>query len=210
MPESVSKTPKPQGYHHGDLRRALLMSARALIDEGGDTALTLRRVAQQAGVSASAPYRHFADREALLAAAMCEGFDELTAELEQAYAHAASPIEAFLSVGHAYLGFAVKAPKLYRIMFGSTCERLFHDELRAAGERAFAVVVKAAVDCSKHGLTGNKDPQHIALAGWSMVHGLASLHTDGVRGLVQPGDLSEAANALFALLMEGIAPRELP
>ncbi|MGY0504709.1 TetR/AcrR family transcriptional regulator [Luteimonas sp. e5] len=199
--------PKPQGYHHGDLRRALLIAARQMVDEGGGQALTLRGAAQRAGVSAAAPYRHFADREALLAATMSEGFDELARVTDAARAAAADPVDAYLAVGRAYLRFAAAHPLLYRLMFGVECNKPEYPDLLAAGQRAFGVVLQAARDCADAGLIGTRPPEQVALAGWSMVHGLASLHVDGVLGLVLSMPLPDAAEALFQVLTEGVRPR---
>lgn len=207
VPRTKTRIPKPQGYHHGDLRRALLMSARQMVEKDGAQALTLRGAAQKAGVSAAAPYRHFEDRDALLAAVITEGFDELTAATEAARTAASDPVTAYLSVGEAYLGFAAMHPSLYRLMFGIDCHKPNYPELLQAGQRAFGVVLHAAQDCSAAGLTGVRPPEHIALAGWSMVHGLASLHVDGVLGLVLPVPLPDAAAALFSILTDGVKPR---
>ena len=207
VPRKKTRIPKPQGYHHGDLHRALLMAARQMVEDGGAQALTLRGAAQKAGVSAAAPYRHFEDRDALLAAVITEGFDELTAATEAARTAASDPVSAYLAVGEAYLGFAATHPSLYRLMFGIDCHKPSYPELLQAGQRAFGVVLKAARECSAAGLTGERPAEHIALAGWSMVHGLASLHVDGVLGLVLPVPLPDAAAALFAILTDGVKPR---
>lgn len=201
------RIPKPQGYHHGDLRRALLMAARQMVEEGGAQALTLRGAAQKAGVSAAAPYRHFADRDALLAEVIIEGFDELTAATEAARVAANDPGSAYLAVGEAYLRFAAMHPSLYRLMFGIERHKPDYPALLASGQRAFGVVLRAAQECSTAGLTGSRLPEHVALAGWSMVHGLASLHVDGVLGLVLPVPLPDAAAALFSILTDGVKPR---
>ena len=206
-PGKKPRIPRPQGYHHGDLRRALLIAARQMVEEGGSQALTLRGAAQRAGVSSAAPYRHFADRESLLAATMAEGFDELAAATDAARAAAPDPVQAYLAVGRAYLGFAAAHPLLYRLMFGVECNKPEYPELLAAGERAFGVVLQAARDCAEAGLIGTRAPEQVALAGWSMVHGLASLHVDGVLGLVLPMPLPDAAEALFQVLVEGVRPR---
>ncbi|MBE2210522.1 MAG: TetR/AcrR family transcriptional regulator [Xanthomonadaceae bacterium] len=206
-PRKKTRIPKPQGYHHGDLQRALLIAARQMVDEGGAQALTLRGAAQKAGVSAAAPYRHFTDRDALLAAVITEGFDELTAATEAARAAAGDPVSAYLAVGEAYLGFAAVHPSLYRLMFGIECHKPDYPALLEAGQRAFGVVLRAAQDCGAAGLIGTRPPEQVALAGWTMVHGLASLHVDGVLSLVLPVPLPDAAAALFSILTEGVRPR---
>ena len=201
------RIPKPQGYHHGDLRRALIMAARHMVEDGGAQALTLRGAALRAGVSAAAPYRHFEDRDALLAAVITEGFDELTAATEAARSSAGDPLSAYLAVGEAYLGFAAMHPSLYQLMFGVECHKPDYPALLEAGQLAFGVVLQAARDCGDAGLIGSRPPEQVALAGWTMVHGLASLHVDGVLGLVLPVPLPDAAAALFSILTDGVRPR---
>lgn len=199
--------PGPQGYHHGDLRRALLLAARQLVDHGGSSALTLRAAAQQAGVSPAAPYRHFEDRDALLAAVLAEGFRELAAATDAARIAASAPVDSFLAVGSAYLQFADSHPQLYRLMFGPECNKLQHPDLLEAGQEAFGVVLRAAHECAAAGLVGTRSPDDVALAGWSVVHGLASLQADGVLERVTQRPLPDVAQALFAILVEGITPR---
>ncbi|MBW8822960.1 MAG: TetR/AcrR family transcriptional regulator [Xanthomonadales bacterium] len=207
MTRRSTPIPRPQGYHHGDLRRALLLAARKLVELGGSPALTLRAAAQQAGVSPAAPYRHFEDRDALLAAVLAEGFRELAATLEAARVSVPAPIDSYLAVGSAYLQFAAGNPRLYRLMFGSECNKLQYPDLLEAGQEAFAVVVRAAHQCAAAGLAGSHSPDDVALAGWSVVHGLASLQTDGVLERVTPRPLPDVAQALFSILVGGVVPR---
>lgn len=194
------------GYHHGDLRAALLQAGRALIE--ADAALTLRGAAEMAGVSAAAPYRHFADRDAFIAAILAEGFRELAQATEAGRAAALDPVAAYLAVGSAYLGFAAAHPGLYRRMFGPDLHKPGFADLRASEQLAFDVVHRAAQACADAGLLGERPALHVALAGWTMVHGLASLHIDGTMALVHPRhELSATAQALFGVLVEGIRPR---
>ncbi len=152
---STSKEP----YHHGDLRPALLAAAEALLVAGGPAGLSLRAVARAAGVSHNAPYRHFASREALLAALAAEGFGRLGAALRQAGGLAGQ--------GRAYLAFAAEHPALYRLMFGAELQGTSHPALREAAAGAFAALAGVAADRST------------ALAAWALVHGLAGLRADG-------------------------------
>ncbi|WP_165782336.1 TetR/AcrR family transcriptional regulator [Solilutibacter silvestris] len=199
--------PRPQGYHHGDLRRALLMAARQLVDQGGTSALTLRAAAQHAGVSPAAPYRHFEDRDALLAAVLAEGFRELASTTEAARVAATTPIDSYLAVGRAYLQFAAGHPQLYSLMFGPECNKLQHPDLLDAGQEAFAVVLRTARECVEAGMAGTHSADDVALAGWSVVHGLASLQGDGVLGRITQRPLPDVAQALFTILVNGVAPR---
>jgi AcrR family transcriptional regulator len=159
-------------YHHGDLPSALIAAARALLAEGGTEALSLRGVARRAGVSAMAPYRHFPDKEALLAAVAADGFQDLAAVLEAAD-QSAPPDQALLEQGVAYVCFACTHPALFRLMFGpprnGAHPKLRHDEALAHSVLARRVAAE----------TPEPLRQSRTLACWSVVHGLASLIIDG-------------------------------
>src|SRR5271170_5574322 len=106
-------------YHHGDLRAALVKAAAAEIERGGYENLSLRELAESLGVSRAAPYRHFADRRALLAAVAAEGFDELTVIYRGVIAREKTPPARLTAAGRAYLAFATERPQLFRLMFVS-------------------------------------------------------------------------------------------
>lgn len=194
-------------YHHGDLRQALLAAAHQLLEQGGSGALTLRAAAQSAGVSAAAPYRHFADREALLAAALREGFEDMAQALRAAREAGSDPVDAYLAVGRAYLAFAAAHPRLYSVMFSAEFERVLYPELLDAGRAAFGEVLTAANALGDARLIGTRSAEDVALAGWTTVHGLASVQIDGLLAQVLPVDPAQAAERLFSILIEGIAPR---
>jgi len=161
-----------RAYHHGDLPAALIAAARELLAEDGTEALSLRAVARRAGVSAMAPYRHFQDKEALLAAVAADGFREFAATLEVAD-RSVPPDRALLEQGVAYVRFACDQPALFRLMFGPPRQgahpALKHDEAQAHGVLAARVAAETPA------------PARTArvLACWSVVHGLASLIIDG-------------------------------
>jgi len=194
-------------YHHGDLPRALVEAAQQLIESRGYARLTLRETAQAAGVSVAAPYRHFADREALLAAVLVDGFRELASRTDSARRAASDAMTGLVAVGLAYVAFAADHPSIYRLMFGPECDKSAHPELMAAGHEALAVLMDAVAACKAAGLIGNADVQQVALAGWSLSHGLASLHADGILAAAMPGDLDATARALMRILVEGVRPR---
>jgi len=202
-----SKKPLKAGYHHGDLPRALLEAAQRLIEAGGSARLTLRAAAQAAGVSVAAPYRHFADREALLAAVLAQGFRELARRTDSARRAAPDPMAGLMAVGLAYVGFAADHPSIYRLMFGPECDKSAHPDLMAAGHEALAVLIDAVAACKDSGLIVDADVQQVALAGWALSHGLASLHADGILADTMPGDLDTTARALFGMLVDGVRPR---
>jgi len=206
----IVNMPSSAPYHHGDLPRALIAAATQLIESGeAGTRLTLRAAAQAAGVSIAAPYRHFADREALLAATLAEGFRDLTQRTDAARRAAAEPMQALLATGLAYVRFAADRPRTYRLMFGPECDKAHYPELMAAGHAALAVLHQAVADCQAAGLIAGSDTQQVALAGWAITHGLASLHVDGLlTSASAPEQLDATARGLLALLIDGVRNRE--
>jgi AcrR family transcriptional regulator len=200
-----STAPARAGYHHGDLARALVRAATELVESGGPSALTLREAARRAGVSVAAPYRHFTDREALLAAVLAKGFDGLAAHTERARRRAREPLAALRAVGLAYVSFAARHPSVYRLMFGPECDKAAHPDLLAAGHRALAVLVQAVRDAQAAGRLRPGPPEPVALAGWSICHGLASLHTDGLLAATLPMPIGRAAEQLVDMLLAGVA-----
>lgn len=173
-------------YHHGSLRPALIREARALLDEGGPTAVSLREAARRAGVSPTATYRHFRDKNALLAAVAAEGFDAFTEKLAASVAGR----RPFAEMGRAYVLFALEHPGLFRLMFSPLmAKRERHPDLDAASGRAFAALQAAA---GEHGTPppvaalagGHSAPslsaEAAAITAWSLAHGLAHLLLDEV------------------------------
>ncbi|MBI1213090.1 MAG: TetR family transcriptional regulator [Alphaproteobacteria bacterium] len=170
MSTSLRAAEKP-GYHHGDLRRALVAAAAKIVQREGAGAVTLREVARLAGVSHNAPYRHFDSLSALLAAVATEGFEEFGAKLRAAAEAEPDAKRRRNAIGRAYLRFALDNPRLYRLMFGAELDRREHAELRAAADNAFAVLTGTL---SRTGRTGQAD----AINAWAFVHGLAHLVLD--------------------------------
>jgi AcrR family transcriptional regulator len=149
-------------YHHGDLRAALLRGAGKVLEKQGVAALSLRDAARRAGVSHNAPYRHFADRDALLAALAAEGFRMLGEALSGVSGRA---------LGEAYVRFALEHPQRFRLMFGGALPMARYPELRESAARAYQGLLDSWKDMP--------DPQTAAAAAWSLVHGLAQLMLDG-------------------------------
>ena len=162
-------------YHHGNLREALIETALRLIAERGPAGFAFVELARAAGVSPAAPYRHFADRNALLAELALRGFERFAAELETAWnGGRPDPVAAIEACGHAYLSFARREPALYAVMFESGVP-VEEPALRAASERAFGVLRQAA-DAACATMTENRPPAlMVALHIWSLAHGVASL-----------------------------------
>jgi AcrR family transcriptional regulator len=162
-------------YHHGDLAPALLRAAAKILEKEGVSALSLRDLARRAGVSHNAPYRHFPDRDSLLAALATEGFALLGQELER---HRGA------EAGVAYVRFALAHPQRFRLMFGGQVSYDRHPELRKHADAAYVGLEKTFAQLGD-------EARFAAAATWSLVHGLAQLLLDGhfVRG---KGEDSEA------------------
>ena len=176
---SWTQTPgaERRGYHHGNLREALIAAARELIGAKGPAGFTIAEAARLAGVSPAAPYRHFKDAESLLAEVATQGFalfrDRLAAGLDSA---PADPARAAEAVGRAYLAFAHDEPAYYAAMFEARIAREPFPDLQAAGDRAFAVLRAVADRLSAVARIEPKPPAlMIALPLWSMAHGIAAL-----------------------------------
>lgn len=163
-------------YHHGDLRRALLDAALARIISHGIGGLSLRGIARDVGVTHAAPYRHFADKAALIAAVAEEGFDTLAADVHDAM-QTGDATARFDALGRAYVRFAVANPAYFKVMFGP-----------GQNDEQLEVLVEAVRQAEAHGA---RDASHVALAAWCMVHGIATLAVDG---RLAPTDLGLAVD----------------
>jgi len=168
-------------YHHGDLRRALIDAAQHILETEGVSALTLRAAARGAGVSQAAPYRHFTDKDALLAAVAEEGFRALSAAMREATDTAGGDFASrFRALGIAYIRFAVEQPARFRLMFGrEIADRGAHLPLHQAANETFGMLVAGIEKGQQSGLIRDGDPRELSMAAWSMVHGLSALLVDG-------------------------------
>jgi AcrR family transcriptional regulator len=181
-------------YHHGDLRAALLRAAMGLLEESGETALSLRAVARRAGVSPAAPYRHYADREALVSAVAAVGYRELAERLAAAHPSPSTP-DQLASVATAYVQFALERPALFRIMFGEPCDR--DNDERVAATAAVSGYVRAIVERA----FPQADAEALATAIWALVHGLAFLYLDGKLDAATPTVVAERITAAIHALL---------
>jgi AcrR family transcriptional regulator len=181
-------------YHHGDLRAALVRAAMELLEEDGESALSLRAVARRTGVSAAAPYRHYPDREALVSAVAAVGYEELAQQLAAAHPEPSTP-DQLARVAVAYVQFALERPALFRIMFSEPCD---HDnDERVAATAAVSAYLRAIVERTFPG----GDAESLATAIWALVHGLAFLYLDGKLDGSAPTAVSERITAaIYALL----------
>ncbi|RKH08417.1 TetR/AcrR family transcriptional regulator [Corallococcus sp. CA053C] len=204
--KSVDKAADKARYHHGDLRQALVDAALTLISEEGFGALTLREVARRAGVTHAAPYRHFADKEALLEAVSQQGFRTMSREMRERMARVSGPLEQLSAAGVAYVLFAVRHPPHFRVMFGPHFTRPPQPDAAEEGTNAFQLLVGCIEAGQAAGLLRAGESRRLTLTAWSLVHGLASLLVD--RQLDDAMRGAEAAEALAVvqtrLLLEGL------
>ncbi|MGW4355228.1 TetR/AcrR family transcriptional regulator [Nocardia sp. NPDC004582] len=188
----TSSTAQP--YHHGDLPAALLRAAVELLEENGAAELSLRAVARRAGVSTAAPYRHFADRDALLSAVAAVGYRDLASRLAAAHSAPVTPEDLAL-IAIAYVRFALDRPGLFRVMFAEPCDPAGPE--RVAATEAIHEYVKNTV---RQAFPAS-DPDAMATAVWALVHGLAFLHLDGKFEAVSAEEVAERVRAaVFAVL----------
>lgn len=192
-----------RGYHHGNLREALIQAALNLIAEKGAGGFSFADAARSAGVSPAAPYRHFRDRDALLADVAERGFTLFAKRLSEAWDDGRpDPFVAFERTGQAYLAFAREEPSHYSAMFEAGIDRNATPDLRRASDDAFAVLRRAAETLCALAPEGNRPPAlMVALHIWSLAHGIASLFTRNEAGSrtmpMTPEDLLEAGVLVY-------------
>jgi AcrR family transcriptional regulator len=202
-----------RGYHHGNLREALVEAALDLIGTKGPAGFTFAEAARHAGVSPAAPYRHFRDRDALLAEVAQRGFERFERQLAAAWDEGRPGLaSAFDRLGKAYLGFARSEPAYFAAMFESGLSLADHRELQQAGDRAFAVL-RTACEALAASMPASKrpPPMMMALHIWSLSHGIASLFARGDAARrplpMTPEELLEAG-ALIYLQGLGVSAKD--
>jgi AcrR family transcriptional regulator len=192
-----------RGYHHGNLRETLIRAALDLIGEKGPAGFTFADAARWAGVSPAAPYRHFRDRDALMADVARQGFERFEAFLKTAWNEGRpDPFTAFNNLGKAYLAFARTEPAYFAAMFEAGIPLDSNPELRQAGDRAFGILRTAAETLSEKLPPANRPPASMmALHIWSVSHGIASLFGRGDAARrklpMSPEELLEAAVLIY-------------
>lgn len=201
-----------KGYHHGNLKEALVAATLELIEAKGPAGFTLAEAARRADVSPAAPYRHFAGREEMIAEVARQGFEIFADLLEFAYADGQpTALSSFESVGRAYLAFARKHPGHYVAMFESGVSINTSPELATAANRALNVLSRAAENLARHLPPDRRPPgsmvtQHI----WAMSHGVVELFargSPGARSSFSPEELLEAGVGVY-LRGLGILPKD--
>ena len=191
-----------RGYHHGNLRQALVEAALDLIREKGPSGFTLSEAAKQAGVTPAAVYRHFAGREDLIAEAARQGYEIFTDVMQFAYdTGQPSALAAFEATGRAYLAFARKYPGHYIAMFESGISVNRNPDLAAVAQRARDVLERAASDLSKHIPPEKRPPAAMFSAHiWAMSHGVVELfarNSPGTSSPFAPEDLLESGIGIY-------------
>lgn len=183
------------GYHHGNLKEALIAAARRLIAEHGPQGFTLNEASRTAGVSPSAPYRHFRDRNALIEATAEEGFNLFRERLVAATEGAASPFEALDRMGCAYYTFALEEPGFYQAMFSSGLPAV-GASVTEAGDRAYAVLEDAVrqLGAQPHQV------RELSIKIWALTHGMTGLIASSAISSEEAGRL--ACSAVEALLRD--------
>lgn len=152
-------------YHHGELKASILLAAGNILEKEGLASLSVREAARRAGVSHNAPYRHFPDRESLLAALAAEGFERFARALEEGQSR-----DGLRGRGEAYVRFALEHPQRFRLMFGGEVAMQKHPALREAATRAFSGLAGALTQHLSGVASGDA-----SIAAWALVHGLANL-----------------------------------
>lgn len=194
-------------YHHGNLRPALIKAALRILRRNGIEGLTLRGVARVAGVSQAAPYKHFTDKSALLAAVAAAGFAELQARFEQVSSDTKNARHRLHRFGQAYVLFALDEPALFRLMFSAALGRLKHQhpDLIVAGARPYETMRKAVEIILPEAGVAQAEVDAACAAAWSLVHGLSMLlidrridvTSDAAAGLIE---------AVTGLFVRGLSP----
>jgi AcrR family transcriptional regulator len=184
-------------YHHGDLRAACVRAALELLEEGGTSSeFSMRAVARKAGVAPAAPYRHYADRDALMTAVATVGYTELAKHLAKANP-APTTASDLADVAVAYVDFAVRRSALFSVMFAEPCDQAGPDRI-AATDAISAYVADIVSRCFP-----DSNSEALATAIWALVHGLAFLHLDGKldtsSALAVEGTVRAAVHAVLGL-----------
>lgn len=192
----MSTCKQSQPYHHGELKPALLAAAAQLLDEGGAALISLREVARRAGVSHNAPYRHFADRDSLLAALAEDGFRELGRRMD-------AETGGLAALGQCYVRFALEQPGRFALMFGAGLDKTRYPQLQQAALALYRRLAQAV-----HETAPAREAEVATLAAWSLVHGLAQLLLDrqlseAVQGGLSAAELSERVTRMFANGLQG-------
>jgi len=206
--DSLMNAQAAKPYHHGDLREEILCAARRLLEENNIASLSMRAVAKEVGVSHTAPYRHFKDKESLLAGVAGLGFGEMISQLSEAVElHPGDPASQLEEAGHRYMKLVMENPQCTQLMFGNIlpCDDTYPD-LVESGDSAFDSVKSIIEEGQSLGVFKAGDVELLALTAWSAIHGLSLLFISGhVEGAVSlPTDIRILTAAVTATILEGL------
>ncbi len=168
-------------YHHGDLKNALIQAGIEILAREGVSGLSLRKVARQAGVSHAAPYAHFADKQALIAAISTEGHKKIYARIARIVEqYPDEPLRQFVETAWAYVGFGFEEPDHFKITFSGVIEKeRDYPALVEMTEKNFQMLRKIVAGCQSEGILDPGEPDLIAVGVWGLVHGFVSLIHEG-------------------------------
>lgn len=195
-----------RGYHHGNLRQALVEAALVLIKEKGPQGFTLSEAAKAADVTPAAVYRHFAGRDDLIAEAARQGYEIFAALMDYAYNNGQpTALAAFEATGRAYLAFARKYPGHYMAMFESGVSVNSSPELAQVAAKARSVLEKAAATLSEHIPPDKRPPPAMFSAHiWALSHGVVELFTRGAPGALSPFPPEDLLEAGIGIYLRGL------
>lgn len=201
-----------ESYHHGNLRTALVDAALTALEQDGPAALSLRGLARSAGVSATAVYRHFANKDDLMAAIATEGFEGLSAEMNRRLASEADAdaLRRLMILGEGYSGYAMSHPAHYRLMFGKRMvKKDDYPDLSKAAAHSYGMLEQAVAEAVDAGQLPAVPVPLLSTMAWSLVHGLSTLHNDGMlndKQLPQGPALGETLTQMLAMSLRHFVP----
>jgi AcrR family transcriptional regulator len=207
MGSDESRWRRPRSYHHGNLKEVLLEAARRLIEQHGPVGFSLTEAARLAGVSPAAPYRHFRDRDALLAEVARNGFERFAAKLDMAWNNGIpTPLSAFENLGRAYLAFARDEPASYAVMFEAGLSQSEDAALKATADRAFDVLQRASVALCQALPPDDRPPVRLmSLHIWALSHGVADLFVQARSGVAKtPVSAEEILESGMLIYLRGL------
>ena len=169
--------PRKKSYHHGDLKNALIKAGADILSKEGVSALSLRKVARKAGVSHAAPYAHFADKQALIAAISTEGYKKLYEKIAQvAGQYQADPLRRLVEASWAYVQFALDEPDQFKVTLSGMIEKeQDYPAFVETARQTFSLVVDIVAQCQQAGILRNGPADLVAVSAWSLIHGFVTL-----------------------------------
>ncbi|MFD7434743.1 TetR/AcrR family transcriptional regulator [Streptomyces sp. NPDC059861] len=200
----MMRMPETRPYHHGDLRAALLAGAERTLRDRGATALSLRELARETGVSHAAPGRHFKDKQALLDALALTGFERMTRALEAADDPTLAMEERLTALARAYLGFTIDNAELLELMYARKHDPDVSEQLAAAVERTITPFLRLVADAQRRGEIVEGDPERITLHAGATLHGIAAFTANGS---LPPQDALDSVGEVVHHLLHGLRPR---